>query len=298
LLGLRILVACYKVFGRKIFSLFLHPVIAYFTLSSKSARQESSRFLRHVYRDTDDKDNIGWRKNYAHFYEFGVSAIDKIACWMDDIRRKDVVIHNKDLFETVFASKRGAVFIGSHLGNLELCRALGEKGKRVKLNAIVYNKHALKFQKVMSQSHSEVELNLIHVEEFGADTAILLEEKIEQGEIIIIVGDRVSLNAVGRHQKVDFLGEKAPFAQGPFILAGILNCPVYLIFCLKEKGVYNIYLEHFYNSLKFPRRERREQLSKAVQLYADRLAFYCKKAPLQWFNFFDFWQQDSTNNGK
>jgi len=29
----------------------------------------------------------------------------------------------------------------------------------------------------------------------------------------------------------------------------------------------------------------------AMQHYADRLTHYCRSAPYNWFNFFDFWQK-------
>lgn len=295
-LGLRFLVAIYKIFGKNLFLLFLHPVIAYFTLSSAKTRKASREYLEKVYRSMGTKQEITWRDNYQHFYQFGLSAIDKIGCWMGDIVRSDVKIHDEDLFNDLFESGKGAVFIGSHLGNLELCRALGEKRQIRKLNAIVYNKHALKFQQVLSESNPSVELNLIHVEHFGADTAILLDEKVQQGEIVIIVGDRTSITNETRVREVDFLGEKAPFAEGPFILSGVLDCPVYLLFCIKEKNTYNVYLEKFAETLKLPRKNRKEELTKKIQQYADRLAFYCKKAPLQWFNFFNFWQLPSSKN--
>lgn len=294
--GLRFLVMTYHLFGRKLFLLLLHPIIGYFTLTSKKHRQASTRYLSRVYKSVGDNKKINWKQNYQHFYQFGISAIDKISSWVGDIKRTDVIVHNENIFGQLVDSGKGAIFIGSHLGNLELCRALGEKGKRFKLNAIVYNKNALKFQQVLSESNPGVELNLIHVENFGADTAILLDEKVSQGEIIIIVGDRTSVTSVGRSQSVDFLGDSAPFAEGPFLLSGILNCPVYLLFCIKQQGIYNIYLEHFADSLKFPRKNRQQLLTNSIQRYANRLAFYCQKAPMQWFNFFDYWQHDNSKN--
>ncbi len=80
--------------------------------------------------------------------------------------------------------------------------------------------------------------------------------------------------------------------QGAFILAGLLKCPVYIMFCLKLSDKYHIYVELFSEKMAFPRKERNQIINKAVQRYANRLEHYCMKAPLQWFNFFPFWCDD------
>lgn len=292
LFGLNFLVWIYKVFGKWLFTFLLYPVIAYFVVSSKEARRSSAIFWSKFYAYQGINKRPTFFHIYRHFYEFGLGAIDKIACWMGDIKRNDVILHNQELFQQVVEQGKGAVFIGSHLGNLELCRAIGEQSEEFKINAVVFNKHAPKFQQALSKSNKKVDINLIHVESMGPETAILFKQKIEQGEVIIIVGDRTSFTTFGRVQYADFLGSPAPFAEGPYILAGILECPTYLLFCLREKGTYNIYLEHFADSLKFPRAERQQKLKETIQRFADRLTFYCQKAPMQWFNFYDFWSSD------
>jgi len=294
LLSLRILLWVYRMFGRPVFMAILYPVTAYFFLSSSTARDASRQYQARISGLKGDTSDIGQWQIFRHFYSFGMSAIDKIACWSNDIQLEDVEVHKMETFLEVHEQQKGAVFIGSHLGNLELCRALGEKMGRLKINALVFNKHAVNFQKVLGASDPNVELNLIHVDSIGVDTAILLKQKVEQGETIVIVGDRTSVNSEGRVQYANFLGDPAPFSQGPFMLASMLGCPVYLLFCIKESGVYNVYLEHFADSLKFARSTREEMLAKTIQRFADRLAFYCQKSPLQWFNFYDFWQSDEA----
>ena len=34
---------------------------------------------------------------------------------------------------------------------------------------------------------------------------------------------------------------------------------------------------------------RTQALERAVRLYAQRLEHYCRQAPYNWFNFYDFW---------
>jgi predicted LPLAT superfamily acyltransferase len=291
--GLKLMFWTYRLFGKGVFLLILHPVVLYFALCNSTARRASRQYLAQMAQYQGLPPGTGIRKVYAHFYEFGVAAIDKIASWTGAIKRSDVIIHDTERFNGILASGRGAVFIGSHLGNLELCRALGEKSGRFKITAVVFKKNALKFAQIMRACAPEVELNLLHVETISIDTAIVLKQKVDMGEIVIIVGDRTPVNSVGRIHYANFLGKKAPFAEGPCILASLLECPVYLIFCIKEAQTYNIYLELFADTLKFPRAKRQQMLANKVQEYASRLEYYCMRAPLQWFNFYDFWDTEN-----
>jgi predicted LPLAT superfamily acyltransferase len=82
------------------------------------------------------------------------------------------------------------------------------------------------------------------------------------------------------------------FPQGPFILAALLKCPVYTLFCLKQNARHVIYFEHFSDELNFPRKNRNQALQQTIQRYTQRLEHYCLLEPWQWFNFFDFWRLD------
>ena len=196
----------------------------------------------------------------------------------------------RDHYEAAINSGKGLLLLGSHLGDLELCRALGSRKGEVRINALVFTRHAARFNALLKQINPDSRLNLIQVQEMGADTAILLKEKLDQGEWVVIVGDRTSVTREKRVVWADFLGAPAPFPLGPFALASVLGCPVYLMFGLKEQGRFRVHFEPFADSLSLPRQGRQQILASRVQAYADRLQHHCLRAPLDWFNFFDFWQ--------
>jgi predicted LPLAT superfamily acyltransferase len=123
----------------------------------------------------------------------------------------------------------------------------------------------------------------------------MMQDRVEAGELLVIVGDRVPAHDSGRTTEAQFLGSTAPFAQGPYVLAHALGCPVYLFFCLKEEQGYRLYFEPFAERIELPRRERAQHLAAWAQRYASRLEHYCRKAPYQWFNFFDFWARPNGN---
>ncbi|HFQ4953613.1 TPA: glycosyltransferase [Vibrio vulnificus] len=294
-LGIKLLLAVYSLLGRTTFNLILRVVMAYYHATGKQAKQASQRYLDQLEQYAREKrielpDNL---TSYNHLLSFGHTMLDKLAAWKGDFSAQNLTIHGQNQFDKMIENQQGVVILGSHLGNIELCRALSRRHTHVKINALVFSEHAERFNAVMKAVNPNSELNLIQVSHLGPDTAILLQQKIEQGEWVVIVGDRTSTSKETRAVWADFLGKPAPFPQGPFMLASILKAPVYLLFGLRDDSSstphFDVYFEHFSDKIVLPRKERQTALEMVVQQYAQHLEHYTLQAPLQWYNFFDFW---------
>ncbi len=288
--GLGLTFALYRLLGERAARLLLHPIVFWFFLAAPGARHASSDYLRRLHGVGGFDHSPTWRDNYRHLHAFADAALDKVAAWMGRIDPARIVFENQAGLDALRDSGRGAVIIGSHLGSLETARALAAHlGQHRKINAIVHTGHAIRFNAILARANPAFAVNLIQVSQLGPDTAIALAEKIENGELLFIVGDRTPPAENGRVSQAEFLGAPAPFAQGPFILASLLKCPVYLFFCLNEGHRFHIHFEHFVERINLPRKSRDEALQTLAQRYANRLAHYCRIAPLQWFNFYNFW---------
>ena len=295
-LGLRIIFTCYRLLGERAAMLLLYPVVGYFFLTGKKARVASLEYLQRISTKLgESKVQANWRGGFRHMLAFAQSGLDKLSAWMGGFDNNRVAFPNRKEFDQLLTSGQGALLIASHLGSIEMTRALATTSQRAIVNAVVYTAHAQKFNQTLQQANAEFGVNLIQVSHFGPDTAILFKDKIDKGEFIVIVGDRTPPAENGRVSQVEFLGNSAPFAQGPWILASLLECPVYLFFCLRDKKDYRIHFESFAERIELPRRDRQARLQAYVQQYAARLEAYCLSAPYQWFNFYDFWQQDAAS---
>ncbi|HDT5886256.1 glycosyltransferase family 2 protein [Aeromonas dhakensis] len=293
LLGMQIMLASYRLLGRRGFSLLLYPVIGYFWLTGRAQREASRAYLARLEAFAGAQGvalPAEPRSSFRHFLRFGEAALDKLAGWRGDITEQQVELVGAEHYQAAINSGKGVLLLGSHLGDLELCRALGSRKQGLRINALVFTRHAARFNALLKQINPDSHLNLIQVQELGADTAILLKEKLEQGEWVVIVGDRTSVTREKRVIWADFLGAPAPFPLGPFVLSSVLGCPVYLMFGLKEQGRFRVHFEPFADGQPLPRQGRQQILASRVQAYADRLQHHCLRAPLDWFNFFDFWQ--------
>lgn len=287
--GMRFLLGCYKLGGRPLFKLVLLPVIGYFFLFRHDARRASISYLRRIIRSGAlPKNTSRYGFSVRHFWSFANALMDKLAVWMG--QAPDVEIHNKDMITEHMASKQGAILIMSHLGNFEICRCLSSRYRTMRLTVLMHTKHALKFNQLMKEYASDSQLDILQVTEITPATAMMLSERIENGEFIAIAGDRVAVNHPENSLVVDFLGDKALLPMGPFTLAAILRAPLISLFCLREGKGFHIYFEKLSDALQVPRRDRTAHLNRLAQAYATQLEGHCRRLPLQWFNFFDFWR--------
>ena len=122
------------------------------------------------------------------------------------------------------------------------------------------------------------------------DTMLRVHECLERGEIVGILGDRTLKS--DRTARCDFLGAPATFPQGPLLLAAIVKAPVVLFFGLYHGGRrYAIHFEAFADERQHrPQGSRARSSSRWIERYAARLEHYCRLAPYNWFNFYDFWR--------
>ncbi len=291
--GMRFLLGVYLLLGRPFFRLFLYPVVGYYFIVNRRAREASMEYLRRLAAFSPELGiEPGWRTGYRHFLRYAECLLDKIVVWLGRFDMKSVVFPDREVFLDLLRSGRGALIITAHLGNLEVCRALADERRRLRLNILVHTKHAEKFNRLLQGVEHAPQMSLIQVTEMTPAVSIRLHEKIQAGEFVVLVGDRIPVSSDGRVVKVPFLGREADFPQGPYLLAHLLQCPVYTLFCFRgEDGRYRIRFQRFAEHIRLPRnpRERLENIRRHAVGFAGRLQRHCLEAPLEWFNFYPFW---------
>jgi predicted LPLAT superfamily acyltransferase len=181
----------------------------------------------------------------------------------------------------------------------------------LKLTVLVHTKHAQAFNRMLAQLDPRSTLDLLQVTEMTPATAMMLSERIAQGQFVVIAGDRVPVAPPARsreHQGASpqsrvvlapFLGQAAPFPVGPYVLASVLQCPIYMLFSTRGANGPEVHFELLRTAFKLPRKgragaekvdPRAAALTALATDYAARLEHYCALSPLEWANFYDFWQ--------
>jgi predicted LPLAT superfamily acyltransferase len=291
---MRLMVFSLKLLSRTATVPIAHVATLYFFSFGARTRAISRDFLRRVARQFPES---GLRPDamcvYRHFLAFTYAILDKLDAWSGRLDYAKVTFESHDALASAAAGGRGVLVIGSHLGNLEVCRALASLNRRVRLNVLVHTRHAAYFTEILRMAGAS-DLEMVQVTELDAPTALTLAERINRGEWVVITGDRVPVHG-GRTVDVRFLGDIAPLPVGPYVLAALLECPVHLLFCLRRSGRNHVYFEPFAQNISWQRSERDAVIAAWAQRFAERLEHYLRIEPLQWFNFYPFWRNESED---
>jgi predicted LPLAT superfamily acyltransferase len=288
--GMRLLFWVCRVFGRWPFRIVLYPVLLWYIATQPAARRVSRDYLARV-------GNPG--SVLAHFAAFAENILDKMLLWGGGFDTSTVTIHGAAPLQELIAARRGALLVCSHLGNLDLCRVMAHEVPDLRLTVLVHTRHAQAFNAMLAQIDPRSSLNLLQVTEITPATAMLLAERVARGEFVVIAGDRVPVTPGGRVTHADFLGQRAAFPVGPYILASVLDCPLYMLFARRDGGTkerrFGLYFELLADAVTLPRKGREAVLENLAGRFAARLEHHCVRSPLEWFNFYDFWQNHAPH---
>lgn len=288
--GMRFLVWVFRCCGRLPFRLALYPVLSWYFLLRPLARKASLDYLRRLQRAHGIFPKPpGLALAFSHFLSFAEAILDKILAISGALAFGKLSVVGREAVLPLIAAGRGAVLLTAHIGNLEVCRALAELQPNLVLNILVHSRNAERFNRLLAIAGGPQKVRLIEVSDITPATAMLLNDRLSAGEMLVIAADRVSPGSARRNCTVPFLGSPAEFPLGPFILAGLLRCPVFLVFCTRRQADYHLEFEPFAERIEMPRARRELALRAYAARFAERLERQCQLAPLQWFNFYDFW---------
>jgi predicted LPLAT superfamily acyltransferase len=284
-LGLRLVVLFARIFGRRIAGWGLYVLALYYALVRGLARRASRDYLR----------RIGQPATFAnvvrHLHTFAQVSLDRLFFLTGQLSSFRFEHHNHDLLVQIAKTGRGVVLLGGHLGSFEVmrCRA---KEFAIPINVVADFSNAERVNGVLRSLAPDIDMRLISLGTDPLAAMLAIREAIERGELVAILGDRRPSTGTGRARVVmaQFLGADAAFPAGPWLLAHALRCPVYFVAGIYTRpNHYALHFEFLADEVRLDRHERAAALARYAQTYASMLETYARSAPLNWFNFFDFW---------
>ncbi len=286
MLGIRLLVLFARIFGRRVAGWFLYIVAFYYAVFGRTARRASRDYLR----------RIGHRATFGtivlHIQMFAQVALDRLFFLTGTLKPFTFEHHGHELLVQAAEAKRGVMLLGAHLGSFEVMRALG-KAYQLPINVVVDFSNAEKINGVLRSLAPNMQTNLISLGDDPLTAMLAIRSAIERGELVAILADRTPDATRGKRERIvmaNFLGAPAAFPAGPWLLAHTLRCPVYFVAGLYAKpNHYALHLEVLAEHVKLDRNDRAAALARYSQAYASMLETYARAAPLNWFNFYDFW---------
>ncbi|MET2985368.1 LpxL/LpxP family acyltransferase [Aureibaculum conchae] len=222
---------------------------------------------------------------YQSYYKFGQTIIDKVAI-RSGLRNKFTYdFDGIDKLRELIANKKGGILISAHVGNFEIADFfLKEVDFNAQINIVTTD-----------QEHSDIKEYLESVSQKSSVKLILIKEDLSHifdintalanNELICFTGDRYFQGT--RFLEEELLGENAKFPAGPFLLASRLKVPVAFVYVMKETN------KHYHLFTRLARAKQRDAQG-LLQNYTQSIEWILNQYPLQWFNYFDFWED--TNN--
>jgi len=270
-------------------------VTIYFFITGRVSRRASLDYLDQLHRFDPDQPRASLIRAFAHHAAFTVNLIDRMWFWQGRLDHFRFERHGGK--EHLLERKRGMMLLGAHLGSFDAMRALSNE-RKLALNVVMYRANATKINRLLEHLDPEAGVRVIELEPGNIDQVFALKERIDSGELIAILGDRPAPHGRQRLLSQPFLGREAPFPQNPWVLASILECPVFFCRAIRTgKRRYDIAVEPMAEKVVLPRKTREEALRAYIADYTRRIEAICRQYPYQWFNFYPFWQAPAARAG-
>ncbi len=268
--------------GRRAGRVVLHLIASYFLLFAPASRRASRDYLRRALGRPPS-----WRDLYRHFFTFAATIHDRLYLVNRRFELFDFEVHGEDTLRRLLAGGKGLFLMGAHLGSFEVIRAIGRKDTDLRIAMVMHQDNAQKINAMLAAINPEAVQDIIGLGHI--DSMLRVRERLDEGCAVGMLADRTLGNDT--LYPVQILGTNANLPSGPFRMAALLRRPVVFMTGLYLGG--NRYAIHFDPLADFSsvaRGQRDAAVEAAVARYAALLDHYCRTAPYNWFNFFDFWQ--------
>jgi predicted LPLAT superfamily acyltransferase len=268
----------------------IFPVTANF-LFNKSARKHSRDYLRKVgvlgSQSSWLQDKI---KVYKHLFAFALNVLDRVFIWSGRMDLFKISLEGHEWMMALNEKKQGALLVGAHLGSFDFLRVLSEQ-YAVRVNVVMYGGASQKITQSFVNLNPHYEMNVFDASK-GLETLFDLQAASDRGEFISLLADRFPPKEKQKKGVlVDFLGSPAEFPPQVWMMAHTLACPVIYVSALRTGWrKYSLRAVQLTPRFEMNRKTRAQDLQNIVDLYVKELEEDCAQAPMQWFNFLDFWK--------
>ncbi|MFH7003384.1 LpxL/LpxP family acyltransferase [Flavobacterium bizetiae] len=278
-LGYKIFVFLIQKAGVKAAYVLLYFVASYYFLFLKKSNKAISYYFK-------ERLGYSWFKSkkmvFRSYYTFGQTIIDKISISAGMRNKFTYEFDGIETLKNLLAEKKGGVLISAHIGNFEIAEHfLGDIDIDFQINLVTTDLEHSAIKNYLESVTQKPTVKFIIIRE---DLSHIFEinAALSKNELVCFTGDRYFEGTKSLSEKI--LGEEANFPAGPFLIASRLKVPVVFVYVMKEPNLHY----HLYAREATVKHRDEKGLLKA---YIESVESMVKKYPLQWFNYFDFWNQ-------
>ncbi|WP_187170396.1 lysophospholipid acyltransferase family protein [Salidesulfovibrio onnuriiensis] len=228
---------------------------------------------------------------YRHYLEFGKMLADRAVLGILGKFRMATGAEDTELLRDLLAEEqKGLIIVTGHAG----CWQLGTAGlKDIDApKAVVLYRDTRDVDRQYYEHRNNGQAPFRIIDPTGPmGGAVEMMEALKQGSILCFMGDR-NFGDGSSGVKVDFLGGKIEVPVGAYRLASIMGTPVVVTFSRRTgPGKGEIWVS---GAIQVPHGLGRnaEAYRPYAQIFADSLEEYVRSYPLQFYNFYDMWENE------
>jgi predicted LPLAT superfamily acyltransferase len=286
-LGHKIFVFILNHLGLKLAYIVLRFVALYYFLFAR----RSNKSIFYFYHDVLKYKRFTTRlKIYKNYYIFGQTLLDKVAL-LAGVKTKFTVDHEGgDILDRISQTGKGGILISAHIGNWEIAGQLLNR-LNTTFNILMYENERESIKQYMDNVQKEKRVNIIAIKDGDMGHIIELHNAFARNELLVLHGDRFREGT--KTYEATFLGKKANFPAGPFILAAKFGVPVTFVFAVKESPTHYHFFATEPIELKRTRSEAQteEAARGLLNKYLEEFEKMVHRYPEQWFNYYPFFKE-------
>lgn len=287
-LGISIFKLSAKFFGLRGAYGLLYIVCSYYAIFDRDAVVAALAYINRRFPEYGKLKS--WYSVYLLFVSQGKQLIDRMAA-LNGYPYFKFDLKGQDVIDQIADSEKGCVLLTAHLGNWQLAiSTLRNIGKKVSLVMRQEDNSALKNAIDVCGASDFIE---IISPEGHLGGVVPIMNALKRGNIVSFMGDRAyGFEAMG----INFLNDIAYFPYGAWNIAAAADVPVVSLLVSKTKYQhYEVNVENVFYPKYISRKDKKGQLKKWVQEYADLLNNFVDQYPYQCFLFYDVWKNDNIH---
>ena len=220
---------------------------------------------------------------YLNYFTFGQTIIDKIAILAGLENKFTYEFDGVENLYKLLDQRQSGVLISAHIGNFEIAEPFFRKiDLNLQISTVTTDmEHSVIKEYLESISKNKPSNQFIYVKE-DMSHIFKINDAIGDNKIVCFTGDRYFEGV--RSLKGTLLGAEATFPAGPFFIASRLKVPVLFVYVMKESRLHY----HLYARVAEVKGRDAQAL---LDAYTKNMEQMLKKYPLQWFNYFNFWDE-------
>jgi predicted LPLAT superfamily acyltransferase len=289
--GLRALFRLGRTLGDSFILALIPFITAYFFIVDRKACRASADYLARVAKKNSKLPSLS---TYEHLKCFAYSIATWTSSWDKARRELPVPAPSPELaeLEKRLVNGKGGIILSAHFGQLESLRAYlhaaklqGKVSEKLEVIPMMYHGNSHRFRSFLESINPASSQDIIHVDSISPASISDMQEQIAKGKYIAILADRLPSSGNTRTLDAMFLDEKVEAPFGPFLLAYLLKVEVISLFCYSHRGADRY---RFKDITPPAGMNRADYIRRLADEYMYELEQACLDAPLEWFNFYDY----------